>query len=147
MSRVLGLDYGRKRIGVAISDPLGTFAQPETTIEVANPGEALPELERICAEREVTRVVVGIPLDQNGEPGPMAEEVRRWSEKLADKLDIPIILRDERFSSQWAERVELETRSGGNQRKRKRRDKARVDALAAQAILEDYLRAPFPVED
>lgn len=134
MGRILAIDYGRRRIGLALSDPLGLIAQPHGVLAVRRPGTEWTPLVELCWEWEVRRVVVGLPLDADGREGPMAEEARRWSEVLARKLELDVVLRDERFSSTWAERTADELELRGTDRN------DRLDALAAQAILEDHLR-------
>ena len=135
MPRTLGIDYGRRRIGLAVSDPTGTIAQPLRVVDAKNRGAALRALADVCREYEVDRIVVGVPLDADGGHGEMAQEVERWANELATKLNIVVERRDERLTSAWAGRVTQELGWSN------RRARAESDALAAQAILDDYLQS------
>ncbi len=142
MSVTLAVDYGRRRSGIAISGGGGLFAQPLDTIVARNPADAASQIATIIAEREVRVLVVGLPLDQDGDEGPMATEVRAWAEKLAEDCDTDLVLFDERMTSSWAKQADLETRPDTHRgKKRGKGDKGRLDQLAAVAILEDYLRS------
>ncbi|HUE96860.1 MAG TPA: Holliday junction resolvase RuvX [Longimicrobiaceae bacterium] len=134
--RVLGIDYGERRIGLALSDPTGTIASPLVTL-TRRPGKRPPwsELERLVRESEVEEVVVGLPLALSGEEGPWAAEVREFAEKVATRTGLPVRLLDERMTSVRAERL---VRTSGLP-KGKREEKARVDATAAAIILQNHL--------
>jgi putative holliday junction resolvase len=136
MGRVLCLDYGERRIGVAISDPSRTIASPLTTL-VRRRGKRppWPELAAIVSEREVEEVVVGLPLEMDGSEGEWAEEVRRFGSEVARRTGLPVHWVDERLSSVEAERA---VRESGLPR-RKREEKARIDASAAALILRSFL--------
>lgn len=134
IGRVLGIDYGRKRIGVACTDPLGITVQPVAAYE-GEPAAALEPIRQECIEREVDRVVVGLPLNMDGSEGAMAKEVRGWAAKLGAKLGLPVEFCDERLTS-WSAEQELRGFS-----KRVRRKKGLVDAMAAVQILRDWLAA------
>ncbi|MFC1561446.1 Holliday junction resolvase RuvX [candidate division KSB1 bacterium] len=133
VSRILALDYGRKRIGVAVSDPLGITAQAKPTIIVKNQSEALAKILGLIEEYEPGHIVIGLPLDQHGKVGKFAEEVRRFAEKLRNKTALPIEFFDERFSSKQAEKVlhQLGEKTGAK--------KTRIDALSAVLILQSYM--------
>ena len=130
--RVMALDFGERRIGVAISDPTGTLATPHTVIRRRSKVEDFAAVARLVTELEAERVVVGLPLSLNGEIGPQARRVMRYSQALQQTLDIPVELFDERYSTVTAD--ELLTESG-----RKRR--VPIDAAAAAVILQDYLES------
>lgn len=143
--RIMALDYGRRRIGVAASDPLRMVAQPRGAVAAGSPPvEPSDELLDVVGELEPTLVVVGIPLNMDGTEGAMAKEAREFVEKLVAATGIATVLRDERLTTVEAERtiraMELPMR--------KRRDRGLRDALAAAVLLEDYLRenrdAPDP---
>ena len=134
MARILGIDYGRRRIGVAVTDPLAIFAQPLKVLEVRNAKDAFTKIAALIEAYEIGTVVVGVPLDADGERGPMADEVNQWVTGLREVTAGNIVTRDERYSSQWADRVAAETGLRGKKKKAQR------DALAAQAILDDFLR-------
>ncbi len=128
--RVIALDVGERRVGVAISDPTGTLATPHSVIHRRSKAEDFAAVARLVIELEVERVVVGLPLSLNGEVGPQARRVSRYAQALAQRLDVPVELHDERYSTVTADA--LLTESG-----RKRR--VPIDAAAAAVILQDYL--------
>lgn len=149
LTRIAALDYGLRRIGVALSDPTGTIAYPLTTI-VRRAGKRPPwtEIARLLAEHEVSELVIGLPLDLAGEEGDWAAEVRRFGEDLVRRHPLPLHWVDERLSSVAAER----TVRGMGLRKSDREDKARIDATAAAILLEAHLarsraRSEKPAED
>ena len=131
--RILGIDYGTKRIGVAISDPLGIIAQGVTTL--ANDSSLMKRLEEVIRERGVTRVVVGMPYSDDGGKGATAREVDRLVDRLKQELHIEVDTWDESLSSIDAQRAMI---AGGMKRK-KRREKHRLDEMAARVMLQGYL--------
>lgn len=137
--RVVGLDYGRRRIGVAVSDPSGIIATPRGVVEAEgdDPTVPPPALLRLLEEVGAERVVVGLPLRMDGSAGEMAEEVRAFAEALRARSGIPVEEWDERLSSSAAERALVETGAP----ERVRREKGRVDAMAAALTLRAYLRS------
>lgn len=136
MPRVLGIDYGRKRIGLAVSDPTGTIASPLQTLN-RRIGRRPPwaEIARVIREYEVERAVVGLPLDLAGEEGEWAAEVRAFGAELGRKFELPVEWVDERLTSVLAEEA---VRAIGL-KKAERERKERVDAAAAALILRSYL--------
>lgn len=131
--RVLAIDLGEKRVGLAISDPLGIAAQP-LPVQPRHPEEALfGRLARLCGDEGVERVVLGFPLRLDGSEGPAAAAARRFAGRLGERLGLPIELCDERLTTAAAERVLI---AGGLRRKR-RRDL--VDSAAASLLLQGYL--------
>lgn len=100
--RVLGLDYGAARTGVAISDPTGTLARPLRVVRRAATDEGLKELAALVRSEAVERVVVGLPLTLRGERGEQAEETERFAEALEAALDVPVERYDERFTTTLA---------------------------------------------
>jgi len=133
MVRILGIDPGEKRIGVAITDPLGITAQGLEVITFTSQDEALEKIEKICLNYDVDKIVVGNPLNMNGTRGPAAEKALLFAEQLRQMLDLPVVMVDERLSTVSAEKTLI---SGGVNRN-KRRDLR--DKLAAALILEAYL--------
>jgi putative Holliday junction resolvase len=129
----MGLDVGDKRIGVAISDPLGWTAQPHAVIVRTNPAQDFAHLARICHENQVTRIVVGWPLNMNGSIGPRAQLVQGFAEQLSAVTGLAVEFWDERLSTKSAERTLLA--ADVSRRKRKRV----IDKLAAAHILQAYL--------
>ncbi|MCY1035572.1 Holliday junction resolvase RuvX [Corallococcus sp. BB11-1] len=140
--RTFGLDYGTKTIGVAVSDGLGLTAQTVTTVRRSSIKADLAELSRLVKEYEVTRIVLGLPLNMNGSEGPRAEASRKFADVLGQSLGLPVELWDERLSTVAAQRTLLEA----DVSRAKRREV--IDQLAAQFILQGWLDAHrAPVEE
>lgn len=137
--RVLAIDYGRRRLGLAISDPLRLTARPLATWIRSNRRHDLARLRRLCREQEVSLIVVGWPLQLAGIQGEMAAEAARFAEQVRAVLGIPADLIDERLSS-WEAEQTLAEAAGGKSRLRDRKQQ-RLDELAAAVILRDYLRS------
>lgn len=133
MARYLGLDYGEKRIGVALSDPTGFLAQPLKTIHYKSTKQAIEEICRIAAENQVAGVVLGLPLNMSGGDSRKTREVREFAEKLRQKLSVPLELLDERLTTRQAHQT---LRQMG---KKPSRNRQIVDQMAAQYILQTYL--------
>src|ERR1700690_347788 len=133
VGRILAVDYGRKRIGLALSDELGLTAQPLLTLKRANRRGDLRKLREICAEHHVTRILVGHPLHITGEAGEMAGEAAQFAARIAKELRIDTELIDERLTSWEAKQTMAETKSP------KRRKNEAIDAVAAAVLLRDYL--------
>lgn len=135
MARILSIDYGRKRTGVAVTDPLQIIAGGLVTVATH---ELFDWLKAYVAREAVERIVVGEPRQPNGQPSENLERVmqfvNRWRKALPD---IPIELYDERFTSVLAHRAMLD----GGLKKKARQDKALVDEISATIILEDYMRS------
>ncbi len=131
--RVLAVDAGTVRVGLAISDPGRTFAFP---LEVVAVKESIPRIRDVARQESIGVVIVGLPLSMNGEEGPEADRVRRWMRKLAAALEpIPVVTQDERLSSAVADRA-LSPRA---RRARARGEQPKRDAVAAALILESWL--------
>jgi len=133
--RVLGIDIGARRIGVAISDELGFTAQPLPTIDRKQVRSGVKAVAAIVAEHGAERVVYGLPLNMNGSEGPAAVNAREFAAALAELVDVPLIPCDERLTTVEAEQVLRET---GVSRKKRR---SKVDQIAAQIILQGWLDA------
>jgi len=132
----LGLDFGRKRIGVARSDPSGTLASPHTTlVRRLNRRPPYRTLEEIADTVQARTLVMGLPLELDGSENDWCAEVREAGRKISERLDRPIVFVDERLTSVQAEEA---IRSAGL-RKKDREDKARFDAAAAAVILQSWL--------
>ncbi len=130
--RVMALDVGERRVGVAVSDLTGTLATPHTVIQRRSKAEDFAAVARLVTELDIERVVVGLPLTLDGEMGPQARRVTRYAQALAETLDVPVEFYDERYSTVTADELLIE--SG-----RKRR--VPIDAAAAAVILQDYLES------
>lgn len=136
VSRILSIDLGERRIGIALSDPTRTIASPLTALG-RRPGKRPPwvALERLVQEHEVTEFVVGLPLALSGEDTAWTAEVRDFASQLARRTDRPVHLVDERMTSVQAERAVR----GIGLRRSQREQKERVDAAAAAIILQCFL--------
>jgi len=137
--RILGLDAGDRRIGVAISDPDRHFALPLRSVIRDRGGTEFAALERLIREEDVTEVVVGLPLSLSGEQGAQAGSATAFADELRERLQLPVHMYDERLSTQEAmRRVSDEPRGRGNRRERSK-PQADTDAIAASIILQAYL--------
>lgn len=130
--RLLGLDVGDRRIGMAISDDLGLTAQGLPTLDRKNRKVDFAALQTLISDREITSIVVGMPRNMDGSYGERAEVTELFIERLEKTCNVPCIRWDERLTTRQAERVLRET-----QQKRKR--KTMRDRIAAQLILQSYL--------
>jgi putative holliday junction resolvase len=126
MSRILALDFGEARCGCALSDPTGTLATPLEAVEQPGTRRGLATIADLVHDREVERVVIGLPLTLSGEEGPQARATREFATRLAELVDVPIELHDERLTTRQAERM------GGG---------ADADSRAAAHMLVSYLAA------
>ncbi len=145
--RILGVDLGSKRIGLAISDEDGAIAFPAGVLDSRGRKRDIAALRRLIAERAIGRVVVGLPLHLDGRRGPEADAAIRFARDLADAAGIPVDTLDERWTSLEAERILDEGRSGrrgGSRQKRGARSRGQVDEMAASIILRTYLAAQQP---
>jgi putative Holliday junction resolvase len=133
MMRVLALDVGEKRIGVAISDLSQTLARSLQVIQRSSRQEDFAAVARLTDEYDVEKVVVGYPRSLDGMAGAQAERVEHYAADLAKALTIPVLLWDERFSTVSAERLMRQAGLGGDKKRE------RIDAVAAAVILQDYL--------
>ncbi|MCX5716158.1 MAG: Holliday junction resolvase RuvX [Candidatus Omnitrophica bacterium] len=133
--RIIGLDVGRKRIGVAMSDPMGIIAQGIKSIAGEDPDAAIQQICDFAKENEAGNIVVGLPLNMNGTEGPMAKEVIGFADRLKEKTSVLVTMWDERLTSLQIERdlVFMDV----SRAKRKKIN----DMLSAQIILQSYLDA------
>ena len=135
MARILGLDYGEKRLGFALSDTGEMIALPLRVVVCRRPEDALKEMLNVCAETKAERLVVGLPLNMAGSKGPAAQKVLAFVEKIGAQVAIPVCTWDERLSTKAATAVLIEA---GTSRQRR---KDVVDKLAAQIMLQNFLDA------
>jgi putative Holliday junction resolvase len=133
--RFLGVDFGHKRIGLALSDESGTVASPLTYIDGGGMAATSREIARISAERKVGKIVVGLPLRLDGTRSEQTEHTLAFIVELQSATTIPVTKWDERLTSVQANRALLE----GNVRRSERKEK--IDKLAAQIMLQSYLDA------
>lgn len=131
--RIMGLDIGEKRIGIAISDPMGWSAQGHSVLIREKLDHDLLTLARLCAEYQVGTIVLGFPRNMNGTIGPKGREIKQFGQMLGERLALPIEYWDERLSTVAATRTLLEA----NVSRRKRKEV--IDKLAAVNILQGYL--------
>ena len=133
MQIILGLDIGDARTGVAISDELGIAAHPLCTIQRKSRKALLGELQELIAVHKVEWIVIGLPLQLDGETGVQARKVKRFAEKLEQHVNLPIIFWDESFTTFEATQILQGTK------KRRKKRKQVIDQVAAVLILEGYL--------
>jgi putative Holliday junction resolvase len=131
--RILALDHGSKRIGVAVSDETKTIAQPLEYIPAEPFADFLARLKKIFAEKEIDLVLIGLPRNMDGSFGPAAQKVETFAAALKMAITIPIKLWDERLTSKMANRILIQ----GKVRRNKRKEK--VDKMAAAILLQSYL--------
>ena len=145
MTRLLGVDLGERRIGLAVADTDSGAVRPLATIRRADPARDARTIERICTEQRTDEVVVGLPLNMDGSEGTQAAETRAWAAEIAPVLNRVIVWRDERLTSELAEgRMERASRgrAGGPPSSASRASRrARIDREAAAAILQAELDA------
>lgn len=137
MGRILAIDFGTKRIGIAVTDPLKIFASPLDTVSNA---EFMEYLDSYMQKEEVEALVVGYPKQMNNNPSEAVRHINPFIKKLRTRYpDIKISLADERFTSRMA----LQTMIDGGVKKKNRQDKSLVDKISASIILQSYLEAEF----
>lgn len=133
MDRIIGIDYGRKRIGLAVSDPLGIFA---TALETVPSAKIIDYLKNYAEKERIVLFVVGMPINMNGAPSEAAADVTAFLKYLKKSFpDIPVVTEDERFTSVLAHRAMID----GGMKASRRRDKMEVDRISASIILQTYL--------
>ena len=133
MNRILGLDYGERRIGVALSDPLGIIAKPLITIDTIKTNDYFSKILEIITNNNVSKVIVGLPLTLKGNNSKQTDDVISFLNKLKRRIQLPIITIDERLSSIAAEKSlkDQGIKTGYN--------KALIDMTAAAIFLQEYL--------
>ena len=134
MTRIMGVDFGTRRIGISLSDPLQIIAQPFVTLQ--NNAEAIERLCALIIEKSVALVVIGMPLNLKGEKAQKAREVEAFIESLGPRTKAEIVPWDERFTTTMAHNTMLEM---GTRRGERRADKGRIDAMAAAILLQSFL--------
>jgi putative Holliday junction resolvase len=139
--RILGVDYGKKRTGLAISDELGITAQPLPTIQDLTGKALVRKIALVVSEKEVTEVVVGLPLSMNGSLGTSGEKVMEFVRELGEALPCKVSVEDERLTTIMADKA----LAAMGERPRARKKK--LDRVAAQLILQSYLDRKGACED
>lgn len=133
MGRVLAVDPGTVRVGLAVSDPLGVSAQP---LEVVEASDALDRIVALCDELQVEQIIVGLPTTERGEEGESARLARGLAAEIADRTGLQVTTVDERYTTRMADSMMLEA---GLKRRRRR---GKVDKVAAAVLLRGYLDRP-----
>lgn len=133
--RVLGIDLGTRRIGVALSDPAGAVAFPLSVLQCESRQETLAKLKEMVRSTSAEAVVIGMPRTLRGETGLAAEEAEDFARQLAEQIDVPVTTWDERMTTVVAERALIEA---GMRRERRRENR---DKIAATIMLQSYLDA------
>jgi len=131
MRRILGLDFGEKRIGLSISNQTGKLALPYGVITNSTERQSIREIKKICQKEKIKELVIGLPITLKGKEGREVEKVRQFAQKLKEATQLSIIFEDERFSSKQAEKVLKERGAKGR--------KGKIDTLSAVLILNQYL--------
>jgi putative Holliday junction resolvase len=137
MPRILCLDYGEKRTGVAVSDETRTIAQSLKTINHRNDEELIVAVRHLIREYDVDLIVIGLPLSLSGKPSTRSEKIRLFASRLAHRLHLPVELFDERLSTRYAQQVYAEIH--GHPFRNRGDSDSPIDRIAATIILEDYL--------
>ncbi|MFC1479632.1 Holliday junction resolvase RuvX [Planctomycetota bacterium] len=128
-----GIDYGRRRIGIALSDRLGLTAQPFQQIEVQDLPDAVEKIAGILVEREIDRVIYGMPVNMDGTVGEMGKEVETFADMVSKQADIPYEFFDERLTSAQAHGVLKQANYSGKKKKQK------LDMISAQIMLQSCM--------
>lgn len=155
--RILALDYGRTKIGMALADSEARLAQPYDTLERINRNEDMRRLRELAGELGVRQILVGLPLRLDGSSGEMAEEATRFAQRVRKQVGVPVEMVDERLTSWEAERileeemgrwiVHRETPHGRKKTAPVSDGKYTVDAVAAMVILREYLARATPAKE
>ena len=151
-ARILALDYGRARIGLAIADSQTALVQPLGTLDRINRNEDMRRLRELIREHGVLQIVVGLPLRLDSTRGDMAEEAARFGQRIHKQVGVPVEMVDERLTSWEAERL-LEEQQGRtihtppSKKHKKEKEKLGVDAIAAALILKEYLDRRHAVQE
>jgi putative Holliday junction resolvase len=144
--RTLAIDFGARRIGLAMSDEGGRFATPLDVLEITSSQQATDQIQALCKKEEVEQLLVGLPLNMDGTSGPAARQAVDWGRALSDKTGKPVLFVDERLSSFEAEQRLSDRRRGGEHITRKQK-KSRLDAHAAAGLLQAFLDGKLPAID
>jgi putative Holliday junction resolvase len=146
MARLMALDVGDARIGVAVSDPTGFLASPYTTIHVSrNEQQNWDAIQQLLEETEAEGLVIGLPISLDGQIHAQGQKIQSFAERLLPHISVPVTFWDERLSTVEAERLRagarpIPAKGGRGRRQSKRRQRGHeIDALAATVILQEYL--------
>lgn len=131
--KIMAIDYGKSRVGIAITDPLGIIAQPFLTIPVKSKGKLIKRLKFLIRENNIAFVLIGNPISNKGQATPMSKEVTEFARRLKKAINIEVKLWDERYTSQYAAAILKETGA--------KRVLEKIDQVAASIMLEEYLKS------
>lgn len=131
--RIMAIDYGKKRVGIALTDPLGIISQPLITIQIKSQKELLKKILGIINENDVGLIIIGNPLSHYGKATQMSHEIERFVKRLKKNNNIEIKLWDERFTSQYAANILKDMNI--------KQQKGAVDKIAASIMLDEYLKS------
>ena len=135
MKRIMGIDYGDARTGIALSDLLCSIVGTTTVIPSRNTDKAVADIVRLCREQDVGKIVLGLPRNMDGSEGPRAQLCRAFGDRLREETGLEIVMWDERRTTVEAHNILSEHNYHGKKRKNT------VDAVAASLILEGYLNS------
>ncbi len=135
MGRILAVDYGKRRVGLAVTDPLQIIASPLTTV---GEKEAITYLADYCTKEQVEVIVVGQPRRMSGELSEVEQDIVEFIAKLREKLPA---MRIDRFDERFTSKIAAQSLIDSGVKKKKRRDKSLLDSTSASLILQDYLRS------
>jgi putative Holliday junction resolvase len=133
LPRILGIDYGKRRIGLAISDPLGIIAQSLPTLIIKETTDLLSEIEILVKEKDISTIVLGLPRNMDGTLGEQGKKVQEFGERLSQRINMKVEFWDERLSSVESQRVLRE------EKRKIKHKKELVDKISASLILQGYL--------
>ena len=136
--RTLAIDYGSRRVGLAISDAGGKLATPLNVLQISSPEQALDLIQKTIQREGVERIVVGLPLNMDDSMGPAARSVIAWAKQLSSQSAKPVIFVDERLSS-FAAKQSLRDRKRAGEKITRKGKRARLDAHAAAGFLQNFL--------
>ena len=136
--RSLAIDFGSRRVGLALSDEGGGFATPYDVLQVTSPSDAEEQVLRVARKEGVEQLVVGLPLNMDDTVGPAAKAAAVWGRSIAQRAGLPVVFIDERLSSFSAEQGLIDRKRGGEKITREQK-KQRLDALAAAGFLQEFL--------
>ncbi len=132
--RVLAIDYGTRRIGIAVSDALGITAQPLEIIERTNKIKDMERIAAIVGDKKVERIVIGLPINMDGEEGPNVAYIRKFAGEVEERFKLPVELYDERLTTMQAERMLVDEADMSREKRKGVKDK-----IAASILLQSYL--------
>ena len=133
MNRILGIDYGLRRIGLALSDPMNIFAKPILTIDQKQTSNIFNDIIKIIKENSVNQIVIGMPLNMKGKDSRQTIIVKEFKNKLEEKIKFPVHFQDERLSSKSAKQILI------MENKSPSKNKKNIDSIAASIILQEFL--------